>query len=327
MQPTETALAVRDAPNDFKYSVALSFLAQDEALAQELNDLIQERMATFLYSERQRELAGTDGEETFGRVFKEQARIVVVLYRDGWGQTPWTRIEETAIRGRAYDEGYDFVLFIPCDEPPTVPKWLPKTRIWFGLKRWGPQGAAAVIEARVQEFGGGVRQESVADRAARLKRATDFENERRQFRRSHEGVRAANDAYAALRLALTQQAQAISVLPIKVQEHREYTIVRGLKGIALVELHTFYGNSLEDEHYLSVSMLDSLPRIQGLMSMTRSDEARTLAFEKYHFDLLSPGRTGWRSQKQQGRDFDNADDFAGHILRLYMDHSERIRDQ
>ena len=66
--------------DQYKYEVAFSFLAQDEVLATELNDLLQDRLSTFIYSKRQEELAGTDGEETFNNVFGKQARLVVVLY-------------------------------------------------------------------------------------------------------------------------------------------------------------------------------------------------------------------------------------------------------
>jgi hypothetical protein len=92
----------------FKYDIAFSFLSQDETVAQQLNDLLQDRYRTFLYSERQKELAGTDGEETFKAVFAKEAGIVAVLYRAEWGTTAWTRIEQTAIRDRAHDDGYDF---------------------------------------------------------------------------------------------------------------------------------------------------------------------------------------------------------------------------
>jgi hypothetical protein len=135
--------------SEYKYDVAFSFLAKDEALATELNDLLADRLRTFLYSKKQGEIAGTDGEETFNDVFRQEARMVVVLYRSNWGQTPGTRIEETAIRNRAYNEGYDFVKFVVLDESGSVPQWLPKTQIWIGLKRWGIPGAASVIEARV----------------------------------------------------------------------------------------------------------------------------------------------------------------------------------
>jgi hypothetical protein len=70
----------------FKYDVAFSLLAQDEGLASEINDLLSDRYQTFLYSERQKEIAGTDGEIKFKTLFAEEARFIVVLYRDGWGQ-------------------------------------------------------------------------------------------------------------------------------------------------------------------------------------------------------------------------------------------------
>ena len=119
----------------FKYDVAFSFLARDESLALQLNDLLQDRLSTFLYSERQKELAGTDGEKVFNAVFGKEARSVVLLYRDGYGKTPWTRIEETAIRDRAFSEGHDFLLIMPLDSQGAVPPYYPKTKIWIGLDR------------------------------------------------------------------------------------------------------------------------------------------------------------------------------------------------
>jgi hypothetical protein len=177
---------------DYKYEVAFSFLKEDELLAIKINDLIQDRLSTFIYSKKQEEVAGTDGEETFNRVFSEEARIVVVLYRQNWGNTPWTRIEETAIRNRAYDEGYDFTVFIPLDKKPQLPKWLPKTQIWANLERYGVEGAANIIETKIQQTGGSVREESVEEHAIRLKREIEVEQERKHFLASENGVKAAN---------------------------------------------------------------------------------------------------------------------------------------
>src|SRR3990167_7183007 len=116
---------------DFKYDVAFSFLAEDEELAQRLADIVNEQYEVFLYSERQKELAGKDGEQEFNAVFSKQARMVGVFYRGQWGKTAWTRIEETAIKGRTFDAGYDFTLFIPLDDPKSVPPWLPKNRLYL----------------------------------------------------------------------------------------------------------------------------------------------------------------------------------------------------
>jgi hypothetical protein len=182
----------------YKYDVAFSFLSQDEALATEINDLVQDRLKTFLYSKRQGEIAGTDGEKTFNRVFGQESRVVAILYRSDWGDTPWTRIEKTAIRNRGYEYGYDFVVLIPLEEPPSLPEWLPKTRLWVGIKRWGPNGAASVIEARVQEQGGEPHEETVQERAVRFARSARFAEQRKNFLTSFEGVRAANSEFESL---------------------------------------------------------------------------------------------------------------------------------
>ena len=157
------------AEEAFQYDVAFSFLSQDEALAFDLNERLKDRLTTFIYSDRERQetLISREGEEAFRLAFSRHARTVVVLYRGGWGERGLTSVEATAIRNRAYEFGYDFTTFVPLDNPPTVPEWLPRNRIWVGLARWGVEHAATVIESRVQEAGGTPKGLSAADIAAR----------------------------------------------------------------------------------------------------------------------------------------------------------------
>jgi hypothetical protein len=160
-------------PDDgFKNDVAFSFLGQDEPLARRLYDLVATRVRSFIYSdaERQARLAGADGGVAFANVYAHEARTVVVLYRAGWGDTGFTAVEATAIRNRAYQHGFEFVTFIPLDTPPVVPPWLPRTRLWFDLERYGEAVAAAVIESRVQEAGGVTREETAIEIMARQRR-------------------------------------------------------------------------------------------------------------------------------------------------------------
>jgi hypothetical protein len=177
--------------DQYKYDVAFSFLEQDESVAIQIDDLLRDRLSTFIYTSKQREIAGTDGEKTLNEIFGSQSRIVVVLYRETWGVTSWTRIEETAIRNRAFNEGYDFVLFIPMETPQKVPQWLPKTQIWIGLERWGIDGAASVIEAKVQTSGGTPKEETAIEFAKRKERDLERIKARKTFLRSENGVQAA----------------------------------------------------------------------------------------------------------------------------------------
>jgi hypothetical protein len=175
----------------YKYDVAFSFLEQDESLAIQIDDLLKDRLSTFIYTSKQKEIAGTDGEKTFNEIFGNHSRIVVVFYRENWGKTPWTRIEETAIRNRAYNKGYDFVLFIPMETSQKVPQWLPKTQLWIGLERWGIGGAASVIEAKVQTSGGTPKEETAIDFAKRKDQDLIRRKARNNFLNSDKGVQTA----------------------------------------------------------------------------------------------------------------------------------------
>ena len=59
MMPSEDAVVPTD---NFEYDVAFSFHSLDENIAFEINDRLQDRYRTFLYSEKQNDLAGRNGE-------------------------------------------------------------------------------------------------------------------------------------------------------------------------------------------------------------------------------------------------------------------------
>lgn len=300
----------------FKYEVAFSFLAQDEALATQLNDLLQDRMSTFLYSKRQEQLAGTDGEITFNKVFGEEARCIVVLYRKGWGETPWTRIEETAIRGRAYNEGYGFVKFIPLDDSPSVPQWLPPTQIWIGLKRWGIETTAGVIDARVQELGGQPHEESVTDRAARLSRELDFKHQREAFMSSVEGVQGALQSFEELAQEAKRLAEEVvssSSLRIVYKRKQQSVVLLGLSTGLLIDWSYKYSNSLDGSR-LEASFWNGHPPFPGVNFWETPQELGSHVFD---FDLLPTREATWVSRRDK-QVFPSLR-LAEHLLKLYMD--------
>jgi len=63
-----------------------------------LQSKLRANLEVFVYSKKQDQLAGTDGMESFREVFREQSRLNVVLFRAGWGETRFTRVELAAIK-------------------------------------------------------------------------------------------------------------------------------------------------------------------------------------------------------------------------------------
>jgi hypothetical protein len=290
--------------SDFKYDVAFSFLAEDEDWATSINDLVKERLSTFIYFEKQKELAGTDGEKTFNRVFGSEARIVFVLYRKGWGGTPWTRIEETAIRNRAFEKGYDFVIFAPLDKTSSLPEWLPKTQIWFGFDRWGIEGAASVIEARVQEAGGKPREETAEDRVARISKEIEAEKERKAFLDSYDGVKAANEEVSNI---FSELEKVVAGVPDKlsiVSGGRECAIY-GERFSIYLNWSQSYSNTLESSA-LYLSLFDGPVSIRGKSSFPFKKPTRLEDIE-FQFVLSRSGRPMWREARGSKKEYSTAE--------------------
>ena len=294
----------------YKYDVAFSFLAQDEALATQLNDLLQDRVKTFLYSNEQETIAGTDGERTFIEVFGKQARLVVVLYRKKWEESPWTRIEKTAIRNRGYEEGYDFAKFIPLEDPPTVPNWFPKSQIWIGLKRGGVEGAAAVIEARIKELGGNPHEENVQERAARHERSLMWKHKRSAFLNSSEGADAANKEFEGLRGELQTQIglnkKAARPLDLQLRARPRRIEVTGLSYALVLRWKLLPGNELKDSQ-LEVELW--MPDGGG-----PTNKLKSLFFT---VDLVPPEQIRWISTSREKRAY-TTPELAEFVLKFYM---------
>jgi len=311
----------------YKYDVAFSFLQQDESLATQLNDLLQDRIKTFLYSKKQEEIAGTDGEQTFSRVFGEESRLVVVLYRPGWGDTPWTRIEKVAIRNRGFDHGYDFAIFIPLDDPPTTPEWLPKSQLWVGLRRWGVNGAASVIERRVQELGGSPHEETVQERASRLERALAFSEKRKQFLASESGVRTANDEFNILHNELSRlvveiqgAAKSLSYSVKRARYFGDHIVILGLDLNLSVVWYNRFSNTLKDSE-LTLTVWEGHPPYPGIMQFDRPKQLQSL---KFRFDLNPYGEYRWQTVGGDQRQFATKE-LAAFCLKYFMDAEQKVR--
>lgn len=167
--------------NEPEYDVAISFLHRDESLAVQIYTGLGESLKAFVYSKKQEQLAGTDGLDSFRAAFLSDSRVVVVLYRKGWGETPWTRVEQAAITDRFLQEGWDFLLFVMLEDTGSPPKWLPKTEIRLSFQQYGLEQLIGAIKVRVQKLGGTPRKETVGERARRFQAESRDRAEREQL--------------------------------------------------------------------------------------------------------------------------------------------------
>jgi hypothetical protein len=161
-------------PEPPQYDVAISFLGKDQPVAAAINDGLAPVLKVFFFPRNQEELAGTDGLESMRMPFLTGSRVNVVLYRDQWGHTPWTRVEESAIKDACLNRGWPTLFFITLDRASSLPIWLPDTYVRFNFEDYGIEQAIGAIKARVQAAGGVLERPSAQADAQRIQREGQF---------------------------------------------------------------------------------------------------------------------------------------------------------
>lgn len=166
-------------PTAYKYDVAFSFLARDLHLAEELANDLQPALSTFVYSRHKEELLGGDGMDQFAAVFGGESRLAVILYRDGWGQTPWTAFEESHIKDRALATRMTSFLVIKLDDA-DPPLWIPDTHLYLSIAKESRSELLTVIRYRARQQGAIMKNESPLEVALRLKRSAEAKRRREE---------------------------------------------------------------------------------------------------------------------------------------------------
>lgn len=203
-----------------KHEVAFSFLARDLSLATQFADALAP-LDCFVFARKQEELAGTDGQESFRAAFRFDSRLNVILLRDGWGKTPWTRVEEAAIQERCLKDGWERLLVVNIDGSPP-PRWIPAVNLYLDLQTFPFEQAVGAIKRQAQQLGGDVKPRAPADVArARLSEA-EFNDETKALFRKPEGMRLADEAVVRVSHRLQAELQKISD-----EGSRNWTVVGG----------------------------------------------------------------------------------------------------
>ena len=119
--------------------------------------------------------------------FLDDCRVVVVLFREPWGKTPWTRVEQTAIQDGCLAQGWHRLFFLTLDKASQLPIWLPHTHVRFNYEDFGLEQAVGAIKARVQECGGVIEPMTALKRATLYEQESQYQMERKLIN-SYQGM-------------------------------------------------------------------------------------------------------------------------------------------
>jgi hypothetical protein len=286
---------------DALYDVAISFLSADEPLAVKIHDALCEHLRVFVYFKRQEELAGTDGLESFRQAFLSQSRLVVVLYRDGWGDTRWTRVEEMAIKDRAFNGGWKSLLFVILDDTSTPPSWLPETHIRLHYAHYG-DALIGAIKMRAEELGSILKDETAIEKAKRTQSRESARAERNRLL-VNEGASAVKTECEGLRHQLDQKIGEIQPYLTTIRlEHgadsREYVLRTERVSLNFYLYETFPVT----ESRLVVKEFDGpliLPKDRGRRASIPGEEPRAISETKFNFDYHEAHGWCWRPHNKR----------------------------
>jgi len=183
--------------DEFKFDVAFSFLSVDLPLARQLSDGLAPGLSSFVYDRKKEELLGTDGMDAFARVFGQDARLTVILHREGWSTTPWTAFEESHIKDRALHSRMNSFIVVKLDDVP-LPLWVPETHLYASLSTETVDDILAVIRVRARQQGATTRRETVAQQVLRKQREDEAERLRRERETSPDGLAELHDEVCRL---------------------------------------------------------------------------------------------------------------------------------
>ena len=286
---------------DALYDVAISFLGRDELIAVEICNDLSETLRVFVYSKRQEELAGTDGLESFRKTFLLESRLIVVLYRDGWGKTRWTAIEELAIKERMFNGGWNSLLFVMLDENSTLPGWLPETLLRLNYASYG-EALTGAIKMRAQELGSVLTVETAVEKAKRVQ-SNELARAERESLLTNQGQNALRSEHSALRKRLDEtiadvRTQLTTINLESGADARVYIIRSERASLSFCLLNV---SAPVTESCIVVEEFDRPLILPGSNYMYFPGEGpRKISEEKFYFDYTAAHGWCWRQPRRNG---------------------------
>jgi hypothetical protein len=307
--------------------VAISFLYQDLNLAQALYDELSKGLDVFFFPRNQEELAGTDGLESMREPFRIESRLNLVLYRPRWGKTPWTAVEETAIKDSCLNTGFKSLFFFSIEPTSDLPKWLPETYVRFNYSDFSLEQAVGAIKARAQERGSHVKTLTPMRKAELVKAEEKYRLDKASLLSSETAIFEEVEALFNEIVKQCQQVNAGGSFQIKHQieiQHRAVdqvcTISEDQVGMT-VTWHQPYANSL---HRVALVIREFAQQLIFPPNYMHFYPHQMLKETNYIPDVCRAREYGW--QLQRGREsFISSKDLASQVVIQFLDLIERDR--
>jgi hypothetical protein len=287
-------------PAEFQFDVAISFLASDAKIAEAIHQRLSPTLKVFFFPRNQEELAGTDGMVSMRETFRANARIIVVLYRRGWGDTPWTRIEQTAIQEACLAHGWGRLFFVVLDRNDRLPPWLPAHHVRFNWEDFGLEQAVGAIKARALENGAEPQLLTAARRAEIFAADARYRVDKAKIN-SPEGFGAVHVAVSELLSRIDDQCRELSsggrVEPFRWERKNDACILTSNSVGMIIRWQQPFINVL-DKSALLVEEYDGRLLLTSELNLMLLRTAEMLQRDIYVPELSRAREYGWRKEDE-----------------------------
>jgi hypothetical protein len=317
---------------DKKCDVAISFLVQDVALAQSVYDKLSEGLRVFFFPRSQEDLAGTDGLESMRVAFKSDSLLNVVLYRERWGNTPWTAVEAAAVKDSCLGTGFRSLFFFVVEPTKNLPDWLPDTHVRFNYGEFTLEQAVGAIKMRVQERGGHFTPMTPARRAEILK-AEDAYRYDKSGMSSSEGMAKISSKVEELFQEIEGQCEEVNGyghLQIRHEStfedrssHQACLLTDNRVGMSIVWRQT-YSNTLDKSGLFIQEFNGRILLRSEIGHLMLHTEAVRLGEKKYEPQLSRSREYGWKPVGTS-EDFISSKNLAEKCVLQFMELVERAK--
>jgi len=116
------------------------------------------------------------------------ARANVILFRERYGNTPWTGVELAAIQDSCLKTGYRSLIFVQLDRKDAKPNWLPDTHIRCNMDDYSIEQLVGAIKNKVQENGGTIHRADAKSEAIRVRDEANYLADRDRLMRDYDWI-------------------------------------------------------------------------------------------------------------------------------------------
>jgi hypothetical protein len=308
--------------NAYKYDVAISFLVEDVAIAQAIHDKLAGGLDVFFFPHNQEELAATNGMESMRAAFRQESRLNVVVYRQKWGKTPWTAVEEQAIIDSCLQNQYRSIFLYVVEKTTVLPNWLPENYVYFSAANYPIDQAVGAIKARVQERGGEYRPLTPLKKVE-LNRAEDDYRFAKSAMGSSEGLAKIFATVKELFQEICRHCDEVNgsdpVLEYRLsikERQAEQTCVLGRPRVGMVVSWVQpWGNSLDKAMLVVREFNENTILPPGHI---RATQPEVIGETHYDPELSRAREYGWRSQRRD-KVFISSQELASQLVIQFLD--------